>query len=445
MSSRISFALALPALMGVLVFGCGDNTAPTPPLDSSTVDSSIDSRPPGDSALPDGGPGDGGGDAGDGGTDAGDGDGGGGDVGVGDGGCMLEMNFELGSDSRMNTRPVEVAAGADRFAVTWSSSPEVFEDIFVQVIPARGAPMPLVNLTDDTSISRSSNIESVGTQFLATWFDNEAGFEIKTRPLGPDGSPTSADQPISNNDLRDDEPALQRIEGGVMGVWVEDDVVAGTRVLRTRVLSDSGAPMAAARTVTGAGSSPARPVLSRLGLDVLAAWVDASGFPVVQRIDATGAAVGTPVQIGAMANAAGTVDIYSNVLGGAVVWDVIVGGVRPEVHFMGLDSEGAPTGDERILTLAPEQGRDPSIASLAGGFVVAYRAVMDDDITEPTLRGALVDVFGDVVGSFDAGPLTDGGGRLTARASADGTVLVAWSDVTVFGTQFKAARIVCTL
>jgi len=432
---------SLLALAPCLLSACGDDRPPPVPTDSGIR---YDARPPVDGAV-DAGP------AMDSSTD--------GptplDAGMPDSGdfpvCRTDPDdaFTLGVDIVARERVVAVAGAADGFLVAWSEARVGVPDVFVRPIPSTGVPPDEARLTGGTALSQGPTLLSLGTSFLAAWFDNALGnFEIRAQAVSSAGVATGTTQRLTDNALRDDNPALLRMGSNVLAVWVEDDLLASTRIARSRILSASGMPTGAPQAVTVPPESPTLPMLAPLGDGAAMVWAENrldTSHIVLRRLDASGAAVGSGITLDTEANADGTADIATTTTGGAVVFGALVGGVRHEVRLRRVDDMGMPIGAERIITLPPQAATGPSIVRFGGGYAVAYRVLADTGLTEPIVRAIFIDSVGDLVDSFDLGTATAAGGRVTIRASADGSLLVAWADVAGGTTEMKAVRIRCGL
>ncbi len=359
-----------------------------------------------------------------------------GDGGAGDGGAGCEMapsgHIRLGTDAVGHaTRVVAIAPHANGFTVAWAAAGVGIDQIWTREVPSSGTAPDAVQVTT-SAISRSPSLASLGTSTLLSFYDNSAGnYEVQVVPLDASASPVGSPMRLTMNTLRDDQPALVTLGTGFLAAWVEDDMVAGTRTAKTHLLSSGGAPSGSVQTVSSPGQSPTTPILSPLmgGPGVAWAEVGSSGTDVIlQRLDMSGATTGGPITLSTEHNADGAVDMATDEGGGAVVFGTLVGGVRPEVRFRPIDGTGMPTGPERILTMAPEQGRDPSIAMFAGGYVVSYRAIADTGLSQPEIRLAFVDRLGNVVTRTSVTNCVALGGRTTVRVAGDGTILVGWND-----------------
>jgi hypothetical protein len=256
---------------------------------------------------------------------------------------------------------------------------------------------------------------------------------------------------VTNNMLRDDAPSITATSSGALLAWAEVDMAASTRVIMARPLGALGVPTGMARPVSDPAHGAPYPVLATHGSNVLLGYANTQPgmqHVYVRRLDATGAPLGEAMVVDAEGNTDGSLDLASamrdDVATGAIVFGVIVGGSRQEVRWREILADGTPSGPERILTLAPEQGTDPSITAFAGGWVVTYRVVSDDGLTTPILRLALVDGAGEVIETVDLAEVAMNGGRPTVRTSDDGrTFVVAWADANGTMTDITAMRVRC--
>lgn len=434
--SRFFACAILVALVGS---ACGDDDRPPPAgtdagprPDAGPRDGGPDTGPPPDTGLtPDAGP-------------------------VMLGTCTFDMTmdvFKLGDGSRDAERLIGLAASGDRFAVVWADSLLGVEDVYGQIIPpsgALGAPMPIVS---DPFLAGAPTIISNATGWSVAWYDNSPGnYEVQTRAVGPDLGMPGPIQRVSTNMVRDDSPALAaRPGGGSLLAWGEDDPVGMTRVIKTRPLGTLAMPGGMEMTASDPAHAAPFPVLTAHGDDVLLGYADTRpGMQHVylRRLDMMGTPLGAALAVDSEGNTDGTLDIASGMregeASGAIVFGVIVGGSRHEVRWREILADGTPAGSERILTLAPEQGADPSITAFAGGWVVTYRVLADDGLTEPILRMALVDGAGAVLETVDLLPVAMNGGRPTVRASDDGrTFAIAWADADGPRTDILAMRVRC--
>lgn len=354
----------------------------------------------------------------------------------------------LAIDSLARDRDVGVAAGASRFAIAFSSRQEGFENVRLVEIPATGPVLAAAeSITTGTALERDPVLAPNGSGWIVSWYGNPEG-DFDTYAIGwQDGriAPGSARVRLSARVGRDDQPAIVATPSGALAAWVEARGAAmDERVPVTRMLLATATPSGEPRDAAPAGAGIGRIAIEDRAEGYLLAWVDSSAAapsPLVQALDASGTPRGAPISIGAEGNADGTIDLATSPSGGAVVFGASVAGIRPEVRARLVDREGAPSGPERVITPAPSSGRDASIAALAGGYAVAYRELG----SRPTLRIVLLDALLAPVGSFEITAVRATGGRVTIRASGEGRMIVGWADVDAASgtTAIRAARIRC--
>jgi len=436
---RYRFLLILVAFAWV---GCGDDDTPSVPTDAGPRPDrgpGFDAGPDVDGSIPEDGdvP-----------TD--------GFIGI-DGGPPPECSFtfdpstdliRLGLDPTTGERTLAVSASTVGYAVAWNESALGIPDVYARLIPPEGAPGRRVQITDNPALARSPALATSGSSFLIAWYDNRSGgFEVYTKALDSALDTTAGPHRLTMNDVRDDSPALLTLGSTVLASWVEDDMLASTRIATTRALSTDGSPSGSARAATSPPQSPTSPVLGAASGGAAMVWarsVRGDADVLLQRLSTDGAPTGDPIVLNTENNADGTVDLAMTEGGGAVAFGVSVAASRQEVRFQGVDGMGSRVSEERILTVAPETGRDASIDGFRGGYLVAYRALMGEGISEPQLRVAIVDAIGNVLDTFDIAGIAPSGGRTTIRVAPDGrSFLVAWADAQETDSLLRAVRVRC--
>ena len=364
---------------------------------------------------------------------------------VGDGGmsgCDLGAAdiLEIASDLRMADRVVGLAAGDSDWAITWHQSVKGFDEIFVAGVGVTGDPT-VTQVTSLGRIERDPAVVATDTGWLLAWSGNhmDLNYEVYAQSVGTDlmpiGSPSRLSEFAGGGDGTPTLTALPT--SGYLVAWVQGGMTSNLAV--TRVVGATGAPTAAARTITTATNEVTRPTLGFRSAGAVLAWGESSSVPPAARVlalDAAGAASGSPVAASTEGNADGTSDITMDLFGGAMVFGATVI-VRPEVRIRLLDGTGTPSGSERAATTSA--GRDASIASFGGGYLVSYRSAD----AEPVIRLALLDAGGVFIDEYDLADAAAGGGRTTVRVTTEGRVLVTWADAGVAGTRIRAARVRC--
>ena len=425
----------LPFALALMALACGDDDAtPPPPIDSGTSDTLGDTASDGTvvdapdaegdtnpDGMPDGMPPDGGGE------------------------CVSDFFiYELGTGFTRSPRRVSISGHASGFEVSWRAN-DGADNIYVARIDRQSGEEPVVRkVTDDFSVSESPSILSLDTSnSVIAWYDNSSeNFEIYARQLSS-GAPLALRR-ITNTAVREDNPTL--IYNGVnpLLAWVED--TGASRQIKLQELSAAAAPMGSPTAITSAANSPQRIAMARAGDNVAVAWTDSTSDGtnvLVQMVTSTGTPIGTPTTITSEGNASGSVDITETTAGAALAYGVSIDGVRSEVRFRVIDAAGGIVSGERILTPAPQQGIDASIAQLAGGYVVAYRATREEGLEFPELRILFIDSGGDIIESFPTGLMVEElGGPISIATSGPGYAM-AWADVNDSGTTIRAAMFRC--
>jgi len=420
--SRLSYL----GIVSVLACGC-DPVVPPPPTDVGPRDVGVRDTPapidapPVDAPLADGEVPD-----------------------VGDGGmssCELGGAdvLELASDLRMSDRVVGLAAGDTDWAITWHQSVKGFDEIFVAGVGVTGD-ATVHQITSLGRLEHDPAIVATDTGWLLAWSGNhmDLNYEMYSQSVGADLSPIGSPTRLSTFADGDGSPTLVALPtSGYLVAWVQGGMTTNLAV--TRVLGATGAPTAAARTITTAANAVVRPTLGFRSAGAVLVWGESSSVPPAARVlalDVAGAASGGPVAASTEGNADGTADVTMDLFGGAMVFGATVI-VRPEVRVRLLDGTGTPVESERAATTSA--GRDASIASFGGGYLVSYRSAD----AAPVIRLALLDAQGVFIDEYDLADAAAGGGRTTVRVTTEGRVLVTWADTGVAGTRIRAARVRC--
>lgn len=213
-------------------------------------------------------------------------------------------------------------------------------------------------------------------------------------------------------------------DGNVLLVWTALSPSAHGKSL---LLAADGTVIGSAHDIPGFGATLGRAALSSMGNGYLLAWVDATMRRVhVQVLDAAGVAVGGNTQVDADGHARGNLDLAFTDQGGALVFDVLVDGVRPEVRARTFSSSGVVTGNERLLTPYPDTGTRPSLVAVRGGYMLAYRSA---EAKTQQLRLALLDARAELLRAAPVAPLQAFDLPLVMRISPDGeAVFLSWLD-----------------
>jgi hypothetical protein len=272
--------------------------------------------------------------------------------------------------------------------------------------------------------------------FLTVWSDDIHGVSnLHAGALTASGAQVDPVSSVLTTDVASDDRSAVALgaDGNVLVVWQSQD--KGHALL----LGADGKPMGQSVEIPDYGASVGRPALAKLGASYILAWVDSGARRVhVQRLDGKGALAGASSLIDSEGDAEGKLDLVTTNTGGAITFDVLVAGERPEVRFRAFDAAGVPTDTERVVTQYPDTGMMPSMVALRGGFAVAYRSAATTDLA---LRMALLDRFGAVIASSTIAPLYDLNLAVALRVSPDGAHLfLTWVDLPKDTVSYQLQR-----
>lgn len=365
--------------------------------------------------------------------------------------CVVDPDrvYKLGTDPTNRTDIVGLAAGATSFAVVWPQLPEGgggITELHGERLASTGARGTTQRITTRSGVKRSAAIAAVGTSWVVAWVDNATdAFEVRSMGLGADLAPGAATvhDLSATPTLSEDGAVFLHSSTGLMLAWIEDDMSALTRVARAQRVASDGAPMGTAGTASSTGQRPGQLATGELGAGPVLVWsegIGGSAAVYLQGITTSGGTRGARNRLNTEDNAEGSVDAALLPGGGAVVFGVLVEGVRREVRFREVPPDGAPTAAQPERVLAA--GTGASIARFAGGYAVSYRAPASGE-TPAQVHLMLVDVNGDVVADLPVLDAAPDGARTTVRVSGDGQIAIAWADRAAAGTDIRAAVIRC--
>jgi len=339
--------------------------------------------------------------------------------------------------------------GSTGFGVAYQS--DSCGAISVLPVAALGAyPEPKTMFSNCDAIAHGVSLLHHGEGFRLTWVDNTTGSaELQALQLPSSLSlPASPERsPITNNGVRELAPVQASIVGSAYLAWISQDSDKREILLQA---SSANEP----RTLIGrdAGYAPTRLALAQLGDGGGAlAFVSEAKRPGVYLVplSAAGEPRGEPVQLTAAVSTGNSVDVATRVEdGGAVIYSLDVGD-RPEVRFRRLNEEGTIVSDEVKVVTFPVQGRDASLARLGGGYVVAYRSVFPEEPARAEIRIQFLTKEGNLqrdsagnIASYTIAEASATGGRVTARVSQDGQLLVGFLDSAAASDQSSRFRLI---
>jgi len=358
-------------------------------------------------------------------------------------GCIAEQ-FELSTDSLGRTRPIAIAPDGDGFVVVWSEWDDG-EQLRIAHVPTTGSPGEPVLLGTEGAPGANDRTPELASGMLTFTSDltTLAVPEVMAQPLDAAFAPVGAAVRVTNDDLAQRAHAIVATGAGFLLLYAETGATE-TRVLAQQ-LQTTGALEGAPQVIGTTTDSIDRLSAAPLGPDVGVTWVDQrrdGGDVWVRHLAATGAPLGDAIMVSTEGNASGGVRMASDEIAGVVVFDVMVGGLRPEIRSRLLNLDATPLTFEQIVSFAPAQGTGASLAAFAGGFASTYHSTED---RETTARVSFIHGSTGVVDSTVVlGATGSTHGRTAAAVASDGTLLVAWSDVRDGeGTKIMLSRLVC--
>ncbi len=363
--------------------------------------------------------------------------------------CTVGDRIELGTDAESRGQRVALAAGASGTIAAWRANDGEFTNAFARLLGNDGSASDVIPLTDDFGEQEAVHAVRTGSGFIVAWYDLVVGegYEVVTRALDGSGNPTAEQQVVTSGDgVRHDNPALAFGQEGPVMVFVEDDT-SGNREVLAVALNADGTTDGTPASVLGSEYGVSQPVLVErpasapllLVTDLNPGGATDERAVWLQPLTGALAASGDPRRVDIDGNAAG--DVMAAVTSSddvGIAFDVRVASIRNEVHYRPvLAGTNEPVGLEEVPS--DTQTRDPGIASIAGGFAVAYRSLEPS----PTIEVAFVGVPGDVLGTIDLGATTENGGAVSVVATPEGRLWVAWAEQGDTETAIVAARVTC--
>jgi hypothetical protein len=282
-------------------------------------------------------------------------------------------------------------------------------------------------------------VTAVGTGFLSVWTEQVGGhYNLRAQRTGQQGEALdSVPTGLTQDDADNHEPVLALgADGNVLVVWQAHQPSLQGKAL---LIDSTSSAVGSAQLIPALTATAGRPALAALGTGYVLAWVDAALRQVhLQKLDASGKPVGSSARVDAEGGAHGNVDMATTEQGGAVTFDVLVDGVRPEVRFRSFDADATPTGPEQIVTSYPDKGLSPSIVAFRGGYALAYRSA---ESAQQQLRLALVRSSGVPLRTIDIATVTSINFPVVLRATPDGTrMFVGWLDSVPDSTTYQLQR-----
>lgn len=296
------------------------------------------------------------------------------------------------------------------------------------------------------TIAQGVSLLHVSSGYRLAWVDNSSGSaELQSLQLTEALARPASDlrSPITHNETRELTPVQASFHDTSYLSWIDQDDKKRAIMLQAAGSGSEAQVLVAA----DAGFSPQSLAMAQLGKTAGAlAFVSELTKPGIWLVPLTetGEASQAPIELSTAVTSNNSVDVATRTEdGGAVIYSVDIGD-RHEVRFRRLSPEGSFTSDEVKVVTFPLQGRDASISRLGGGYAVAFRSISDTDPSRGEVRLMFITKEGNLmrdsagrVASTLIAEASATGGRVTARISRDGQLLIGFLDIDPTNGQRK--------
>lgn len=237
---------------------------------------------------------------------------------------------------------------------------------------------------------------------------------------------------------------LARTTSGFAAAWNE----SGTGPM-TAVLDTNGAIVGTSHSASASIGMPGSLELYSIAGAPYAAYFGSDQKVHAVAVASDGTVSGTPLTLSA-STTTGNFSVGGGASGAGLAYELPKSGGKTSLQFRTINADGNVTLAERTLTALDEQGQRPSVASLAGGYLILYRSIPATG--NPSLRLAFVTGTGDAIGSITLVDSFPAEPRFSLHVSPDGEVYVVYHEAIVLGADgglglngasVRAIRIVC--
>ncbi|MEW6434877.1 MAG: cadherin-like domain-containing protein [Myxococcota bacterium] len=265
----------------------------------------------------------------------------------------------------------DVAWNGTDYLVVWEHGDATGADLQAARVSAAGAVVDTtpIDVSSAVGAQRDPAVAAVGTDFLVAWTDGRASASapdvFAARVSGAGVVQDATGIPVSAAAGAQTNPAVVFDGTDALVAWSDtrgtDADIYAARVSTTGAVLDT-----AGVTLSDAMGAQTRPVLTRLGTQVLAAWCDARGTP--------GQVYGTRVAAGAALDAAGLllgrtgaapceVAAAWDGTNALLAWTTGVDAASVDLEGMRVDTAGQPVDMQALpLAVSPAADTHPAIA-----------------------------------------------------------------------------------
>jgi hypothetical protein len=360
--------------------------------------------------------------------------------------CGYDTQDLLGFDGSSTLEEIASATDERGFALLHHDQAG---GLWIEGVPIDGqaqAPVALLNASEQaTGVAIVAN----GVHFLLAWqVPGDAARRLRVRELStPDQAVTELTDQLALGTGGGQLSALAAVGDGFVVAFAETS--GASPELRLQRFSADGQRMSEPLTVAGIGARAPEDIhLAPLDSGgALLAWLerDASsqghimGLPLSSSLSKSGES--SELSKNAVFDA--PFDLAGRRQSEGLIYHAKDGDVRDAIKYRRVDPSGVATQAVLNLVNAPGRVRDGSIAAFGQGYAVAYRELPSLGVDHPTVHIAFVNQFGAVVHQAELSDTTEGGGRTTVAATADGHLLVGWTTELPSGASTNALKLYC--
>jgi hypothetical protein len=357
--------------------------------------------------------------------------------------CEVEAPDMLGTEVASVVQRIAITSLVNDFAVVFRERRPTVDDLWVRVYRdtpggvVAGSDFPITTNAGGmsvSSVSRDPALVATASGYVAAWIDSrELGFEMWTRVLDADGVPAASLQRVTTSNGAAASPALARAsDGALLAGHIHDDTQTGTtREWSVATMADDGALASSWTRASNAGELTSQgAIVPGLTSGFVSGWVDGAGNARVRTVSAGGAPTNTAVTHGEaeLFGLNPAVLVFARNDGFDALW------AQP------ITEAGATDGLLRSALTNDATGRDPGVAPLNGGVVVAYRHTTT---AGTVIALALLNSRGERVHTELLGATTGAGGPVSVAVNNEGRIRLAWAEVEAGTTTTYTQAVQC--
>ncbi|MFI5308509.1 MAG: hypothetical protein ACHQ53_14215 [Polyangiales bacterium] len=322
--------------------------------------------------------------------------------------------------------------------------------LFIEAVPVDGAAQSPVPIIAPADAPAGVGVSVSGSHFLLGWRDQDSSAQtLRVRELSSvDHQPVALTSALVPTATDGELWASVGLADGFLGAFVEH-TDAGSELRLQRLAADG--TLLNALTVPGVGARKLEDLhLSRLdSTRALLAWLerDAMGMGQIMAMpvatDLTSKGQGQALALSKSSVHDSRFDLDARALSAGLLYHSLDGDVRDALKYRRIDASGTASQPELNIVNAPGRVRDGSIAAFGQGYAVAYRELPSLGVDHPAIDVAFINQFGAVVYQAELSQTSETGGRTDLAATADGHLLVGWTEQLPAGATTHALKLYC--